>query len=142
MEPRGTERGCSWSFVPFLGKKTVLLGLPRISGASPAKSVQTIVTFCACHDTTTACWCATGVHLHLQQCCPSPSNNTLFVPVRSGRSVLLKKKKGVEHMFFLFPKNCFSRAAWKLFNVGNQSVLTRLASNIQFGSFQCSLEGG
>ena len=53
-----------------------------------------------------------------------------------------EEEKGVKHMFFLFLENCFSRAAWNLFDVGNQTVPTRLASNILFGSFQCSLEGG
>ena len=45
-------------------------------------------------------------------------------------------------MFFLFLKNSYSRAAWDLFDVGNQSVPTHLASNLPFRSFQCSLEGG
>ena len=34
-----------------------------------------------------------GVHIHLRWC-PYTSNNLLFVPVRSGRSVLPNKKKG------------------------------------------------
>ena len=51
-------------------------------------------------------------------------------------------EEGVKHMFFLFLENCFSRAARHLFDVVNQSELTHLASNIPFGSFQCSLEGG
>ena len=34
-----------------------------------------------------------GVHTHLR-CCPSTSNEVLFVPVRSGRSVLPTKKRG------------------------------------------------
>ena len=35
-----------------------------------------------------------------------------------------EEEKGVKHMFFLFLENCFSRAAWNLFDVGNQSVQT------------------
>ena len=80
------------------------------------------------------------------------SNKTLFVPVRSGRSAgpfgravgPPEEEKGIQHMFFLFQKieNCFSRAASNLFDIGNQSIPTHLASNVPFGSFQCSLEGG
>ena len=53
-----------------------------------------------------------------------------------------KEENGVQHMFFLFLENCFSRAAWNLFNVDNQPIPTHLARHMPFGSFQCSLEGG
>ena len=49
-----------------------------------------------------------------------------------------EEEKGIKHLFFLFLENCFSRAAWNLFDVGNYSVRTHLASNLSFGSFQCS----
>ena len=51
--------------------------------------------------------------------------------------------KGVQHMLFpfLLIENCFSRAAWNLFDVGSRSVPTHLPNNIPFGPFQCSLEG-
>ena len=52
-----------------------------------------------------------------------------------------KEEKGVQHMLFLFLKNCFSWAAWNLFDVGNQSVPTHPSNNIPFGSLQCTLEG-
>ena len=53
-----------------------------------------------------------------------------------------EEEKGAQHMFFLFLEICSSRAAWNLFDVGNKSVPTHLASTIPFGWFQCPLEGG
>ena len=41
-------------------------------------------------------------------------------------------------MLFLLLEKRFAWAAWNLFDVGNQSVPTHLASTIPFGSFQCS----
>ena len=47
----------------------------------------------------------------------------------------------IEHV--LPVKNCFSRAAWNLFDVGNQSLpTTLLASDIRCGLFQRYLEEG
>ena len=81
MGTRGTERGCSWSYVPFLTKKRVWVHAE--SRASPAQSARTV--FFA-HATTN--WCP-----HHLPWCLSTSNHLLFVPVRSGRSVLLPNKK-------------------------------------------------
>ena len=88
--PNGTERGCSWSFVRFLGKNRGWVHAEY--WPLPAKSVRT-VTFCTCHDTTAACWSAISVHLHLQ--CSSPSNETYLCPF--GRAVRsnVKKTKGL-----------------------------------------------
>ena len=59
--------------------------------------------------------------------------------VWSGRSVgpfdPPEQEEEVQHMYFLFLENCFSRAAWNLFDVGNQSVPTHVASHIPFASF-------
>ena len=52
------------------------------------------------------------------------------------------EEKGAKHMFFLFLENRFLELPWKLFGVSDQSVPTHLASNIQFGWFQRSLDGG
>ena len=76
----------------------------------------------------------------------NPPSKTLlcFVPVRPGRSVLRRNKNGsnVEHMFFLFLKICFFRAAWNLFDVGNQSVPTHLAKQHSIRFVPVLLGGG
>ena len=81
----------------------------------------------------------------VRKTCPPPSAvmstsiKQYFIGARSvGPFGPPEEQKGVQHMFFLFLENCFSRAAWNLFDVGDQSVPTHLASNIPFGSFQCS----
>ena len=53
-KPKGTERGCSWTFVPILAikSKKSCLGPSNLgSWASPAKSARQ-TTFRACHDIT------------------------------------------------------------------------------------------
>ena len=105
------------------------------SWASPTKSVRTI-TFCTCHGTTgclaqnvsTSFYCDMSISIKQYFICASSVGP--FGPP--------EEEKGVKHMFFVFLENCFSRAAWNLFDVGDQSVPTHLASNIPFGSFQCS----
>ena len=80
--------------------------------------------------------------------CPPPSTVISisikhdFICARSvGPCSPPEKEKRVRHVFFLSLENCFSRAAWNLFDFGNQLVPTHLANNMPFGSFQCSLEG-
>ena len=73
----------------------------------------------------------------------STSIKQYFICARSvGKVGPPEEEKGVKHMFFLFLENSFPRAAWNLFDVDNQSVRTHLASNIPFGSFQRSWDGG
>ena len=67
---------------------------------------------------------SSGVRLHQTRLC--------FVPVRSGRSVLLNKKKGSNTCSSSSYKTVFSRASRNLFDVGNQSRSTHLANNIPF----------
>ena len=93
---------------------------------------------CTCHDTT-ACWSAKivitsnylVVHLHQTRLCCARSVGP-FSP---------RQKEAKDVFFFPLLQNCFSRAAWNLFDFGNQLVPTHLANNMPFGSFQCSLEG-
>ena len=100
MYPNGTERGCSWSFVPFLGKKPCLgPSVHPESWASPAKSVR-MTTFRTCHDTS-ACWCARSVHFHLQQCRQSISTNIWQMLFHSVRSSALWR--GLRHAFTIVP---------------------------------------
>ena len=82
----------------------------------PAKSART-VAFCACHDTTAACWSTISVHFHLQWR-PSPSNEAYLCPFGPRNEI---KGQGLI-------LNCFSRAALNLFDFGNQSVPTHLAT--------------
>ena len=138
VETEGTERGCSWLFVPFLGK---------ISCLGPS-----IILGLACQITTNDHLLRMPRHSNsvlVRKTCPPPSA-VMSISIKQdytwARSVgpfgPPEEENGVQHMFFLFIENCFSRAAWNLFDVGNQSVPARLASNIPFGSFQCFLEGG
>ena len=94
IRPCGTRRNVTRLFmaVPFVSRQNYRVWVHPESWALPAKSLRTI-TFYACHGTATAC-CAQNMSTSL--CYESPSNNasTVFVPGRSGRSVLLKKKKG------------------------------------------------
>ena len=101
------------------------MGPSRILGLA-SQSVRPI-TFCTCHDTT-ACWCAVSVHLHLKAMSISIKQDLLCARAVWPFSPP-EKKKGVQHMLFHFLENCFSRAAWNLFDVGNQSVPTHLVSN-------------
>ena len=57
----------------------------------PTQYLRTVILR-TCHYTATACWPAINLRLHLRWCSPA-SNGTIFVPVRSGRPVVLKKKK-------------------------------------------------
>ena len=82
------------SNVPFLSKKTCLCPC-RILGLT--SRISTIGIFSTGHDKLVSSnLIFDGVHL-------STSNNIIFVPVRSGRSVLPNKKKGCNtYFFFLF----------------------------------------
>ena len=71
---------CSYSIV---SKKTCL-GPCRILG--PASRIGTNGIFCTNHGKLVSTYIFGGVHLH--------KNNLLFVPVRSGRSVVPNKRKG------------------------------------------------
>ena len=82
----------------------------------------------------------TAVQVHIR--CPAPSINAILLPVRSGRSVLLNKKKGVTAHTFPLPKNhCSTRAACNLFARRNQSVPFHLAHHFLFRSLHFSLVG-
>ena len=136
-EPKGTERGCSWSFVPFLGKKSCL-GPSRILGLASQISPNDNVLHMPRQNNSVL----------VRNKCPPPST-VMSISIKQdllcARAVWPfspPEKKGVQHMLFLFLENCFSRAAWNLFDVGNQSVPIHLASDLPFGSFQCSLEAG
>ena len=61
MGTSGTERGCSWSFVPFLSKKTCS-GPCRILG--PASRIGTNGIFCTCHGKLLPTSIFGGVRLH------------------------------------------------------------------------------
>ena len=101
VEPEGTERGCSWPFVPFLDKNR--LGPSRILGLVNQISMNDNLLRMPRNSNSVSC--AKCVHLHLLWC-QSPSNNTLFVPVRLDRSVLLKNKKG-SNTCFPVPRKLF-----------------------------------
>ena len=81
--------------------------------------------------------------------CPPPSTvmsisvKQDFICARSVGPFGPSEEKEVHHTFFLFLDNCFSRAAWYLFDVGNQSKYQLIwhQNTIPFGSFQCSLKG-
>ena len=74
-------------------------------------------------------------------CCPPPSSDALFVPVRSGRSVLPNKKKGVGPFSSSSKNHGFTRNAGNLFVHLRSSTSHNLANNGPFGSFRCSQEG-
>ena len=85
------------------------------------------ITLCARQGTATACL--------VRETCP-PSSRVMSISIkqdfRCARSVGPfgpPEQEGVKHMFFLFLENCFSRVAWNLFDVGNPSVPTHLASS-------------
>ena len=125
MGTSGTERGCSWLFVPFLCNKTCWVHAE--SWASPANSVRTVYF---AHATTPVDCCAQiGVHAHLRWCLPtSTSNEMVRVLDRSGRSVPPKKKKGaafiplIRYFVFLGLHVCY-----------NQSTPMHVANNTPFG---------
>ena len=109
-------------------------------GTERCFSIRTI-TFCACQGTATA-YFAQNVSMSIYTVM-SISIKQYFICARSvGPFDPPEEEKGVKHIFSLFLESCFSRVAWNLFDVGDQSVPTHLASNIHLGSFQCSLEGG
>ena len=84
LRPCGTGRNGTRLFMAVRSVpryKIVFGSIQNFEPRQPSQYEQQ--PFSHVHDTT-ACWCEKGVH----------SNKTLFVPVRSGRSVLLKKKKG------------------------------------------------
>ena len=122
-EPEGTERGCSWSFVPFLGKKSCL-GPPRILGLASQVTTSGNLLRMPRHSNSVL----------VRKAYPPPST-VMSISIKQdfiwARSVGLfgppEEEKGVKHTFFLFLENCFSRAAWNLFDVGNQSVPNHLA---------------
>ena len=105
MEPEGTERGCSWPFVSFLGKKKSCLSPSRILGLAsqittndnlfrmPRPRHNSVLVRHKCPPPPAAVIVSISTN--------STKNKTLFVPVRSGLSVLLRKKRG-PIMFFLF----------------------------------------
>ena len=131
MGTSGTERGCPWSFVPFLLYLKKCVGSMRNPGPCQPNRHEWFLKHMPL---------PIGVHIHLRWC-PSTSNNLLFVPVRSGRSVLPNKKKACNTSSSSSYINCFSRAALNLFVSHNQSTPIHGANNIPFGSFQCSLGG-
>ena len=105
------------------------------SWASPVESARTVYYFAHMPR-------QIGVHVHLRWC-PSTSNERISVPVRSGRSVHPKKKKGCNTSS---PSSkiicrCSSRAALNLLAFRVRSASIHVANNIPFGSFQCSLGG-
>ena len=121
----------------FLDKKSCL-GPSRILGLAKQMSTNDNLLHMSRHSNSVL----------VRKMCPPPSTvmsisiKQDFICARSiGPFGPPEEEKGVKHIFFLFLENCFSRAAWNLFDVVNQSVPTHLASNIPFGWFQCSLEG-
>ena len=98
VEPEGTERGCSWPFVPFLGK-TSCLGPSRIFGSASQITTNDNLLRVPQHSNS----------VMVRKTCPPPSTvmsisiKQGFIcgrsvgpfgrAVRSGRSILLNKKK-------------------------------------------------
>ena len=133
MEPDGTERSYSWPFMPFLGKKNRVWVHPE-SWASPAKPAQTMTSLRMPRHNNS---------MFVRRKCRPPSTvmsiaiKQDFSCARSvGRFGPPEEEKGVNtHVLPLPRKIAFSRAAWNLFDVGNQSVPTHVASHIPFASF-------
>ena len=138
MGPNGTERGFSWAFVPFLGTKKTCFGSIQNTGPRQPKQYER-ETVCTCHDTT-ACWSAKivitsnylVVHLHQTRLCCARSVGP-FSP---------RQKEAKDVFFFPLLQNCFSRAAWNLFDFGNQSVTTHLAKKYSIRFVPVLLGGG
>ena len=137
MGTSGAERGCSWSFFPFLRKKMCLGAWVHAEyWASPAESGRTI------------CFAHTRTPTHQHAVARKLVSTSIFggVHLRQTRCYLLpfgppKKEKVVQHLCFLFQDIysycCFSRAALDLLVFRNQSAPSHVANNVPFGSLQC-----
>ena len=90
MEPEGTERGCSWPFVPFLlgkilGVASQITTNDNLFGHATAQQQQVARTLCPPSSTV--------MSISIKQC---------FICARSvGPFGPPKEEKGVKHMFFL-----------------------------------------
>ena len=91
-----------------------------------------------------------GVHIHLRWC-PSTSHNLLFVPVRSGRSVLPNKKKGcntsssssyVDILFFLGLHRIYSFPTTNQHQLMRQIIFHSVRSNALWGGLRHTLNSG
>ena len=118
---------CVWSFVPYLCKNKYLGGPCRIQGLARRINMK---GFLSRHNTRTYLF-AIGVHVHLRWC-PSTSNEMVFVPVRSGRSVPRKRKKGYYTCFSSFKIHSFSRNALNIVVSHSQSTQINVAHNTAF----------
>ena len=110
VEPEGTERGCSWPFVPFLDKKSCL-GPSRILGL--ASLISTNDNLFA-HATTQQqrVLCALRVQPHLIYSDVHRHQTRIYLcPFGSAVRSSLKKKGGPTHVLPLPTENWFSRAA-------------------------------
>ena len=140
MGTSGTERGCSWSFVPFQCKNTCLVPC-RILALASLNSRNGQV--CTCHDSKTilcANWCprpssVVSIYIKRDAIC-SRSIGPFGPPKEEGRrcATLLPLPRYKIH--------CFSRAALDLIVFHNKSTPIQVANNCPFSSFQWSLWGG
>ena len=103
VEPYGTERGCSWSFVPFRGKKPCL-GPSRIFGIASLISISFLRM--PRHNNSV-----------LVRYKGPPSSTVMSTSIKQGYICVRSvgpfgppKEKAVQHMFSLFLAKCFSRA--------------------------------
>ena len=123
--------------VPFLGKKNIFGSIQNRGPRQPNHYERSPFAHATPQQqrvgpqlVSTAIY--SGVHLH--QTRPTDARSVrLFGP--------RKEQKRDKDALSFQEKLFFSRAAWNLFDFGNQPVPTHLA-NIPFGSFQCSLVGG
>ena len=134
MGTSGTERSCSWSFVPFLNNRTCL-GPCRIPGL--ASRIGTNGIFCIyrfCHGKFVSTPIFQYAHLHQILCYLFPLGRA----VRSSQT----RKRGATHFFFLFLNICcFSRAAHNLF-VSSKQPAPMHAANVFDSVRSNALMGG
>ena len=91
VEPEGAERGCSWSFVPFLGEIRAW-SIQNLGPSQPRHYERELFAHATAQQQSVGAQkVSTSVYIDVNI---YQTRLYFFVPVRSGRSVLLKKKKG------------------------------------------------